>query len=589
LWFALAAALAAVLAGAALALGGAGPRVIAALRAFALAAVIATVVGDLLPEAVRAGGAAVLVAFAIALAAPGVMAQLASRGGHDHGLATELAYVSLLLHKITDGVALGAALAPGQARHWDVIAAVAGHTLPMAATVALAYRDRPRVAWLRALGLAAAIAVGAALADLAAVTVLADATPWLGAIAAGLLLHVVTHDLPVGGRDRGDRALELVALAAGAAMPVAFGAGVPGFGAALLAIARAVAPAALLGLIAAATLQAWAGARATDRLRRHGGALAGVATAAALPGCACGGLPAAIEVRRGGASLAAAAALALAAPALGVDALLVTLVLFGAPLAALRLAAAIVLAMLASRALGRPPRTPSTPPRAVDPDEDLLHGDLVHRVGTAIDELITHAAPWLCAGLVVATLLAVSLAPGALVGLHPAGAFAIALALAIPARVSLVAVIAPAAVLIDAGVPAGVVIAALVIAPLAQPRTLRFLRHHGGRRVAIAVAAAIGVAVVAAMIAVQVPTRLIETPPMLGTLCLGALAVLAVRSLWRSGAGAWIGALHGHGQHGHTHDERHVAIVPAPAPHADHHTHHHDHAHDAHAHDAHTH
>ena len=117
---AVASAIAAVVAGAALALGGAGPRVLGPLRAFALAAVVATVLGHLLPEAVEGGGALVLVAFAAALAAPGVIAKLVP---HDHGVATELAYVSLLLHKVTDGVALGAAIAPGQPRHWDVIAA----------------------------------------------------------------------------------------------------------------------------------------------------------------------------------------------------------------------------------------------------------------------------------------------------------------------------------------------------------------------------------------------------------------------------------------------------------------------------------
>src|SRR6185312_14272475 len=99
-----------------------------------------------------------LVAFGAALAAPGVIARIAARGGgHDHKRATELAYISLLLHKLTDGVALGAAMAPGQPRHWDVIAAIAAHTVPMAAVVALAYRARPREAWLRALGLAVAI------------------------------------------------------------------------------------------------------------------------------------------------------------------------------------------------------------------------------------------------------------------------------------------------------------------------------------------------------------------------------------------------------------------------------------------------
>jgi len=559
-FFAIAAAVAAVVGGAALALGGAGPRVLGPLRAFALAAVIATVLGHLLPEAVEGGGALVLVAFGVALAAPGVIARAAR---HQHGVATELAYVSLLLHKVTDGVALGAAIAPGQPRHWDVIAAIAAHTVPMAAVVALAYRDRPRVAWARALGLAAAILVGAALADLAAATVLADASPWLAAIASGLLLHVVTHDLPAGGaRAPADRALELFALAAGALLPLGFESESHGFGAPLLAIARAVAPAILAGVIAGAVIQA---------IGRGRGRRGGVAGAIALPGCSCASLPAAIELRASGAPLGGAAALAFAAPALGADALLVMIALFGAPLAGVRLAAAIAIPIAIAAILGPGRHARTHPP----PHDELLHGSFAHRTATALDELVTHGAPWLLAGLAAAALLLVAL-PRAF-DPDPLATIAIAIALAVPARVSLAAAVPPAAVLVGAGYPAGAAIAALALAPLAHPAALAFVRDQAGLpRALAAITAAVALALATAFVPLH-PSTPLAIPPAVSDACLAALALFAVRSLWRSGAAAWIAALHGHGQHGHTHDERHVTDALPPPPHADHHGEHHDH------------
>jgi uncharacterized membrane protein YraQ (UPF0718 family) len=541
--------------------------------------VVATVLAHLLPEAVEGGGALVLVAFAAALAAPGAIARIATWGGggaHDHRLATELAYASLLLHKVTDGVALGAAVAPGQPRHWDVIAAIAAHTVPMAAVVALAYRDRPRTAWLRALGLAAAIAAGAALADAAAVTVLADATPWLAAVASGLLLHVVTHDLPAGGsRGAADRALELAAIAAGLALPLVFReeGSAPGVGAAALAIARAIAPAILAGLVASAIVQALLG-RAVGRARTAaGGALAG----AALPGCACAAVPGAIELAQHGTPRPAATAAAFAAPAAGGDALLASASLFGAPLAACRLAASFVIAAVTGAIAGAGPAPREA---AALPDEpELLHGGLAHRAITALDELVTHAAPWLVAGVAAAALLIGT----RLDDLSPIATIAIALAVAIPARVALAAAVPPAAALVAAGFPAGAAIAALAVAPALHPRAIGLVRREAGPARAIAATAvALAIAVVLALVA-PAPRAAFDPPRALADACFAALGLLAVRSLWRSGAAAWIAALHGHGQHGRTHDERHAGDGAAPPP-ADHHGLHHEHGHDDHDH-----
>jgi hypothetical protein len=594
---ALASMVAAVAAGAALALAGAGPRTLAPLRAFALAAVIATVAVHLLPEAIADGGGAVLIGFAIALAVPGVVARIANlaagrgRAARGHRLAAELAYASLLLHKITDGIAVGAAVAPGQPHHWDVVVAVAGHTLPMAAVVAVAYRAHPRQAWLRALGLAVAIGVGALVADAAARTAFAQLAPWLTAIAAGLLLHVVTHDLPSGlARGAVDRVAELAGLIAGAALPVAVGwfdddASPTALPARILEVARAVAPALVVGLIATAILQTAIRDRLVARARhRLGGAIRGALYGAAAPGCACAALATAASVRRRGGIVAAAIATALAAPALGVDLALVTAVLFGGAFAAARILGTLI-AAIAAGAIGG--RAAAGQVAAAEPDADvLLHGSPVHRFTTALDELITHAAPWTVAALFGAALVASVPSHG------PMPAFlAVILAglLAVTGRVAATATAPVAAALIAAGLPPGYALAAMVAGPVLAPAPLAWLRVEVGAArtaaiVAVVVAAAVATALATPALAPIALPRAVSDP------CLLVIGLLALRSLWRFGVPAWVAALHGHGQHGHTHDERHLGgEVAAPPPHADHHGHHHDHGHRAPAPAAHDH
>jgi uncharacterized membrane protein YraQ (UPF0718 family) len=610
MWIAAITSCLAVAAGAALALGGIGKRAMVPLRSFALAAVVATVAVHLLPEALGEGGTAVLAVFALAALAPAVLARLTSgKGDHDlhlgpsrgAGLAVELAYVSLLLHKVTDGVALASALGTSHAghHHWDVVLAVAGHTVPMAATVALAYRHRgARVAALRTAGLAVAMVAGGLVADRAGT---AGIAPWLNAVAAGLLLHVVIHDLPIPGpRGAGGRLLELAAIAVGIALPMLAGEGHGHEGAgegvshlladAAIDLALVTAPALALGLVVAAAVQTWGPHRPLSWLERPGptGALRGALLGAPVPGCSCGVLPVGEAIERRGGRPTALVAFVLAAPVLGAETVAVTAVLLGWPLALLRVIAAIVAAMLVAavaarvapahhhghhgnhgqpahhgeRATGlRARRTSHLPPEAVP------RASRWRIFVDVLDDLVVHTAPWLIAGVVVAAY-AQALIPAAALAGSAAVAIALVVVIALPSHLCAAAALPLAAVLVGKGLAPGAALAGLMLGPIAGPSVLALLGRvlgAGGAAIAAATLVALASLVAWALTAgAAAPdgslAALAVASPWTARVALAALTAMAAHTVWRGGLSSWVAALHGHHEHdddGHAHASGH--------------------------------
>jgi hypothetical protein len=160
-----------------------------------------------LPEALGELGAPALLLFAAASVAPAwsnVVRELAgASSSHGHGRAVLGAgYAGLLVHHVGDGLGLGAysELPGGPLAHADVLAALAVHTVPLVAVVTLAFRAQrgARAAVERALGLAVASVGGVMLSGSVPAAFTQSLSAWIAAGVAGLLLHVVTHDL---GRD----------------------------------------------------------------------------------------------------------------------------------------------------------------------------------------------------------------------------------------------------------------------------------------------------------------------------------------------------------------------------------------------------
>jgi hypothetical protein len=199
-------------------------RLVGPLRTFAFAAALTVALTHLLPEALQELGAPGLLVFAGASVLPAWGKLLRSfMGGSDHGHGRAVlgaGYAGLLVHHVGDGLGLGAysELPGGAAAHADVLVALAVHTVPLVAVVTLAFGSQRgrRAAVERALGLAGASVLGVLLSGSVPSALAESMSAWIAAGVAGLLLHVVTHDL---GRDLPRspraRAVDFVAAALG--------------------------------------------------------------------------------------------------------------------------------------------------------------------------------------------------------------------------------------------------------------------------------------------------------------------------------------------------------------------------------------
>jgi hypothetical protein len=191
-----------VSAGAALGLLAPGRgRWLDAIRTFAVVSSVAVVVGRLVPDAIRAGGPWVLLAVAVAFLTPWLIERIAKEDPeHDHSstMGLELSYWGLMIHKIGDGLALGAFTMGAHAghHHGDVLTAVAVHSVPVTALMTLAFASSHGAASAvrRAIGLAAFGVVGVLLARYTELGHWTAGEAWIEASVSGLLLHVVTHD-----------------------------------------------------------------------------------------------------------------------------------------------------------------------------------------------------------------------------------------------------------------------------------------------------------------------------------------------------------------------------------------------------------
>lgn len=193
------------------------------IQLFALSAAAAVVLAHLLPEAFREVGPASLAVFAVAFVVPlavdAVGKRLRTNGGGSES-SLELGYGGLIVHKLGDGLALGAVTGPMLVLpHGEgVVVAIAAHTVPLTALVVVTFqRTRgTRHALLRAAGLGVAMVGGVLIASAVPRRWVEPIEPWIVAVVAGLVLHVVVHGWrPVRPRSALGWVASAVAVAAG--------------------------------------------------------------------------------------------------------------------------------------------------------------------------------------------------------------------------------------------------------------------------------------------------------------------------------------------------------------------------------------
>ncbi len=159
-------------------------------RVMALMAALAVAFGVLLPESAGVlGWTAALVTFAVGLLAPWALEVGAHKAGFDVHGSSGLALAAVTLHQGVDGFEVGASHAL-QIGAWGVTLAIAIHSVPLVAALLLELGGSWLLAALLLAGTAAGVVVGflapAAMPGLVA---------WLPPLVAGLLVHLLLHDL----------------------------------------------------------------------------------------------------------------------------------------------------------------------------------------------------------------------------------------------------------------------------------------------------------------------------------------------------------------------------------------------------------
>ncbi len=251
----------------------------------------------------------------------------------------------------------------------------------------------------------------------------------------------------------------------------------------------ALAPSLFLGLLLAGLLHVFV---KKERVLSHLGKPGFVSSAKAalvgvpLPLCSCGVLPAALGLRRDGASMGAVTSFLISTPQTGVDSIAVTWSILGWPIALAKVIAAFVAGILGGTIADRVSNgseKQETRPACAENET----GSLPRRIWNySFNGLFRDIYGWLAFGIIVSALITTFLEPGQLSQFTilngPWGLLA-ALAIGIPLYVCSVASVPIAAGLIYAGFPVGSALVFLMAGPATNAATMGAVRKTLGTRV----------------------------------------------------------------------------------------------------------
>ncbi len=276
------------------------------------------------------------------------------------------------------------------------------------------------------------------------------------------------------------------------------------------------APWLLFGLFFAGLLKAWAPERGIRRWLGGKGfrpALTAALVGAPLPICSCGVLPAAVALRRGGASREATVSFMISTPETGADSVALSYAMLGPFMAIARPVAAVTTAVVTGMLTGLAPEDggKTEKPPAVSCSSDGCGTQKAEPTGLApwertqsglryaFSDILNDITPWLALGLVLAGLMATFVPPQALAawgGGLPA--MAVMLVVGIPMYICATASTPVAAALLMAGVSPGTVMVFLLAGPATNVATLAVVGEEMGTRVAVLYLAGIALCAVAA-------------------------------------------------------------------------------------------
>jgi uncharacterized membrane protein YraQ (UPF0718 family) len=353
------------------------------------------------------------------------------------------------------------------------------------------------------------------------------------------------------------------------------------------ALAIESAPALLMAFALAALVQIALPGAWPRRMRAGGGAAGaarGVVFGLPLPICSCGVVPLYEALVAQAVPATAALAFLVAAPALGIDSVLISLPLLGGSFTAVRVAAAVFVALLVGLAVGRAiegRRPAPLEPAAERPHEPRSAWRRV-RAGLrfGFGDVADHTAPWIVLGMALASLAEPALRAGWLAAL-PWGVDVVLFALlGMPIYVPASGAIPLVAVLINKGLSPGAALALLLTGPVINAMSFGVLARLHGRRAAAAfgalvAACAVGLGLLANLVlpgvdGIALYQEASSNASALQVVCLAGFVLVVALSVLRQGPRGFVGQIlspygprpHSHGDddgegghdHGHAHE-----------------------------------
>ena len=211
-----------------------------------------------------------------------------------------------------------------------------------------------------------------------------------------------------------------------------------------------------------------------------------------LPLCSCGVLPAAIAMRRNGASRASSTSFLVATPQTGIDSIAATWSLLGPAFAVIRPIAALVTAVFGGIAVGRSERKSiqhiSIQPVIEESTDGLGFGrKLLNAMRYGFIDLVGSIGGWLVAGLVIAALITVYVPADffAIIGNKPLLSMITVMVIAVPMYVCATGSIPIALSLMLKGLSPGTALVLLMAGPAANFASFTLISREMGRKSAV--------------------------------------------------------------------------------------------------------
>ncbi|PHX65347.1 MAG: hypothetical protein CK550_05305 [Gemmatimonadetes bacterium] len=571
-----------------LAAGRPRPQLLGFVDGFVLVSIGGLVLLDVLPHAIHNRDVWAFVFMLAGFALPTVAERAFHYGVRQtHAVVLMLALAGLALHSMLDGSAIAktASLSSSTLGYGVLI-----HQIPISMMIWWVLSDRPRLLYLVLAGMALMTIVGYQLGPSLFAILPEQAGRWFEGLVGGSLLHVIAH--PAHDHDHGhghdhahDHAHDhghghehvhgsgtkraawpngVGALVGMALLVVLLGSRLEGETSGMVAdawqsfwmLTLESAPAILLAYAAAGLVHAFVpvgGLAWMSRGSRLRQGLAGMAVGLPLPVCSCGVVPLYQQLLKQGASTTAAVAFLIATPELGIDAVLLSVPLLGMEFTILRVMAAALAALGVALIMGRLiTDVPHVVARADAPLTRSTRARLSQALRTGFGEMVDHTAPWILAGLFLASVVSPILRGSWLVQL-PTGVDVVAFAIiGFPLYVCASASTPLVAVLVAAGVSPGAGLALLLTGPATNISTLGILTRLHGRRFALTFATsmvlcAIGFGVLVNLLfpalSASQPTLADTSASWLQVAAVIACAVLYTGSVLRMGMRGFLGEL----------------------------------------------